>query len=32
MSKDSADDEAFRTANIVRREDDNIHPRELSGD
>lgn len=32
MSKDSPDDEPFRTATTVRKETDNVHPRELSGD
>jgi hypothetical protein len=33
MSRPPSDEEkSFRTASTVRKEDDDIHPRELSGD
>ncbi len=32
MSKDSPEDSSYRTATTVRRENDNVHPQELSGD
>lgn len=32
MSKDSPEDSSYRTGTTVRKEDDNVHPQELSGD